>query len=130
MRIDKNVCAGSSASASAPLLESIPSNRDNVDYETPEAIAPVIKQVSTARLDQNVPNPFTHETVIGYSVPSTAKHASIKIVDVSGRVIHNFHLNIHESHIRIHDKHLTKGVYFYTLIVDGQRIDTKKMVVN
>jgi hypothetical protein len=42
--------------------------------------------MSGASLDQNVPNPFTGSTTIGYSLPKGTNSAKLQITDVSGNV--------------------------------------------
>ncbi|MBK8981220.1 MAG: T9SS type A sorting domain-containing protein [Ignavibacteria bacterium] len=82
-------------------------------------------------LSQNYPNPFNPKTVINYELPA-AGNVSIKIFDISGKEIstlidHSMEAGIHSAEFDGSD--LSSGVYFYTLIFDGNNIDRKRMVL-
>ena len=85
---------------------------------------------NTARIEQNMPNPFNQSTVIRFFIPSTAKQAQIIITDMSGKTVKREILNGKErGQININAGELAAGTYAYTLYVDGRRIDTKTMVL-
>jgi hypothetical protein len=82
---------------------------------------------------QNKPNPFDEATTIGVRVTSsnTYKHTYISIADaVTGKEVKripvSLKLGINEV-IYQHGYNAT-GTYIYTLIADGKRIQSKKMV--
>jgi hypothetical protein len=82
------------------------------------------------RLDQSVPNPADRFTSIGYYIPSTVNTAVIKFADAEGKLIKS--ITIAErgaGKVNIYLSELSAGMYTYTLIADGQLIDTKKMIV-
>ena len=74
-------------------------------------------------LGQNVPNPFNPKTTIAYEVPAGGCHVSIKIVDVSGRVVRHLVDELQEEGRKEitwdgrddEGRELSSGVYFYTL---------------
>jgi photosystem II stability/assembly factor-like uncharacterized protein len=83
-------------------------------------------------LEQNYPNPFNPVTKIKFSIPQ-AGIVSLKIFDVTGREVKTLinGLNI-ASGVITYDfdgSELASGIYFYSLFVDNNRIDTKKMVL-
>ncbi|MDO9154871.1 MAG: C10 family peptidase [Paludibacter sp.] len=82
-----------------------------------------------ANLSQNTPNPFDNESTIEYFVPESAKDSRIIIVDIFGRTVRNLFINKNDNQIRISNGMLIKGIYFYTLIVDNQKIETRKMII-
>ena len=80
-------------------------------------------------LNQNQPNPFAEQTVITYNIPSTANAAQILFYDVNGKQINSVTITTFgQGQLNVYANDLTSGMYSYTLIVDGQIIDTKKMV--
>jgi len=84
----------------------------------------------TARLHQNVPNPFDGFTTIGYYIPFHHSKANIAITATSGQRIQDIPITkFGEGSIQIDESRLQAAIYFYTLYVDGKRIDTKRMVV-
>ena len=83
-----------------------------------------------AHLCQNAPNPFTGETVIGYYIPETAQSAYLRFMTAMGVVVKAINISAFgEGEVSISANELSPGVYFYTLIVDGQIINSRQMVV-
>jgi len=87
---------------------------------------------ATYSLDQNYPNPFNPTTTIKFSLPK-AGNVTIKIYDVAGREVvqlfNNQYMNAGVQKQLFNGSKLASGVYFYSLIVDNNLIDTKKMVL-
>lgn len=87
-------------------------------------------EITTAKLHQNVPNPFNEETVISYIVPTNAQNAVIYLYNMSGVQLNKYDINtLGESSITISANELYAGIYIYSLIVDGKLIDTKQMII-
>ena len=81
-------------------------------------------------LKQNNPNPFTENTVIEYSLPETVETANIYIYDMNGKQIQQITLTERgNSSVTISGGELNAGMYLYSLIADGQVIDTKRMIL-
>lgn len=79
-----------------------------------------------ARLDQNVPNPFSQSTTITYSIDSDFESAEILVVDFNGEIKKRFtQLKKGENSVVLNGGTLNPGTYHYTLIVDGVAIDSK-----
>jgi hypothetical protein len=86
--------------------------------------------LSTASLDQNIPNPLNNSTSIHYSVPSGSSKALLNITDNNGNTVKQIQLNgMGNGLVNIETSGLSAGTYSYTLIVDGKQIETKKMVI-
>lgn len=83
-------------------------------------------------LSQNYPNPFNPTTTIKFALPK-AGVVTIKLYDVAGRevmrLINNQHMNAGYQTQLFNGASLSSGVYFYSMIVDNNLIDTKKMVL-
>ncbi len=85
---------------------------------------------SEAKLYQNNPNPFTSNTEIKYYLPNETKEASIRIYNLVGEEIAKFDLlDRGYANLTINGNVLKAGMYNYALLVDGQLIDTKQMVL-
>jgi hypothetical protein len=90
-----------------------------------------ITNLSTGSLLQNVPNPFTGNTQIWYKVEKKA-NVTISITDLTGKEIRKIEQGTKDKGTYKADfvnSALTPGTYFYSLIIDGQKSDTKKMVM-
>jgi len=84
--------------------------------------------VSFASLEQNIPNPFTHTTNIGYSLNQKFTTAQIVITDKNGKTIKAINVSgSGKGSLNVDASTLASGAYQYSLIVDGRMIDTKQM---
>jgi photosystem II stability/assembly factor-like uncharacterized protein len=87
--------------------------------------------VSDYYLEQNYPNPFNSMTNVKWQMSNT-KTIKIQVFDLIGKDIATL---INEKRpagnytIRFDGSNLPSGIYFYSLFVDGVRVDTKKMVI-
>lgn len=85
-------------------------------------------------LGQNYPNPFNPMTTIPFSVNKSSV-VSLKIYDMSGKevvtLLNNSAIQPSVQNIQFNTAAigLSSGVYFYSLIVDGAVVDTKKMIL-
>lgn len=84
---------------------------------------------SGVKLFQNMPNPFTGSSSIRYEMPTAGK-VSLEIVDLSGKVVYteSAMANKGVNTFNVNSSNFSKGVFFYSLEVNGERL-TKKMVV-
>ena len=86
--------------------------------------------VSSARLDQNVPNPFGKTTTIKYYIPEGSHPNMLMLTDLNGKQIKNISISqTGEGSIVIDASELAPGIYNYSLIVNGVETLTKRMVV-
>lgn len=85
---------------------------------------------SNALLFQNKPNPFTVDTEINYNIPIDAKNAFIYIHDLQGIEIKSYCIKDNGAgSIVIKGTELKAGMYVYSLLVNNQIIDTKRMIL-
>lgn len=81
-------------------------------------------------LKQNEPNPFNQTTKISYALPQGTTDAFLRIQDMNGKVLRNVKLGeTATGDIIINAGELTPGIYSYSLLINGNVIDTKKMVL-
>ena len=86
--------------------------------------------ISTAKLYQNNPNPFSENTEIKFYVPENSSSAMICIYDLTGSQIMKFDLRDRGySSLTVRGRELKAGMYIYSLLVDGKEIDTKRMIL-
>ena len=89
---------------------------------------PEIK-VQMSALSQNAPNPFTNETEIKYFVAPGIKEAYICIFDIQGKMLQKINVAPGQNRVMIHGSALTPGMYLYSLFIDGQEVDAKRMIL-
>jgi len=83
-----------------------------------------------SKLYQNLPNPFNTTSSIKYIVDNNAKSAKLLIFNMQGTLIKSYNnLNLGNGEIIISSNELNPGMYMYSLIVDNNEIDTKRMIL-
>lgn len=84
---------------------------------------------NTVVLFQNVPNPFAEQTTISYYLPDNVQRAQILFFEQSGKIIKTVDLTEKgKGVLNVFANDLSNGMYTYSLIIDGQTIETKKMI--
>jgi hypothetical protein len=83
-----------------------------------------------ATLFQNTPNPFTAQTEIRFSLPDDAPQAYIYIFDMTGKMQKQIPIDPQMQSVTINGYELSAGIYLYSLVVGGQEIDTKRMILS
>lgn len=87
--------------------------------------------LTTASLDQNIPNPFTSTTTIPYTLPQQYRSARIIITSQQGKTLKQVNLSgIGKGTVNIDARTLASGAYNYSLVIDDQAISTRKMLSN
>ena len=92
-------------------------------------IKEIVIDYDVPNLMDNFPNPFDDLTVIPYYLPDKVIAGEIVITDITGRVIQKYDLEKGAKNIIFNSSELGNGIYYYTMIVDGKTITTKKMVI-
>ena len=81
-------------------------------------------------LMQNTPNPFNTDTEIQMFLPEEISNAEIKVLSLDGKTLQSLPvLSRGNTSVTINGGTLYEGVYLYTLIVDGNIITSKNMVL-
>ncbi|NOS86293.1 MAG: T9SS type A sorting domain-containing protein [Ignavibacteria bacterium] len=96
------------------------------------AIGNETETVNSFSLRQNYPNPFNPVTNISFELQKPAQ-VTLKIYNVSGaeveRLINNESMQAGTRSVIYSGDKLSSGIYFYSLFVNGQKVDTKKMML-
>lgn len=108
-------------------LEKLENKINNISSEN--AISKTVRTPNVSVLDQNIPNPFDKETKIRFHVNQDYSSAFIGIYDLSGKQIKRIPINKSQSEIVVPANILPAGTYIYSLVVEGQLIDSKRMIV-
>ena len=120
------------------LIRSIQALKQELD-EVKGMRLKVRKSVSSTGMDasltngnilyQNSPNPFNKQTVIRFKLAADAEDASVCIFDMTGKLLKKLPISSGMQSVSIKGYELGEGMFLYSLIVNGQEIDTKKMVI-
>ena len=82
-------------------------------------------------LEQNIPNPFTYTTSIGYTLPQKFTHAQIIITDKTGKTLQVKDISgSGKGKLNVDASMLASGAYNYSLFIGGKLIGTKQMILS
>jgi len=85
--------------------------------------------LKTARLEQNQPNPFSDDTTINYYIPETVQNATLIIASSTGNVVKKQSIQERGAgQILLDASTLSDGMFFYSLVLDGKHVATKKLI--
>ena len=85
---------------------------------------------NTTYLEQNIPNPFSKNTTIKYSLPIDFTNALIVITDKNGKIYKRINISgNYKGSVNIDLGTLPTGTYHYTLYTDGKMITSKQMIL-
>ena len=112
-------------------------------FQKPDSIITIINNISNSipkeiKLFQNYPNPFNSKSKIKISIPENEKWkmengiVALKVYDILGKEVKtliNEKLKPGTYEVIFDGSNLSSGLFYYTLIEDGKRIDTKKLIL-
>ena len=109
------------------LLSLIPNDRSH------SIIQDNLSLLKSGKLLQNVPNPFSASTQIWFKIEEES-FVRIHISDYTGKRIKTFNRGMlgkgtYSVGFSVHDARLATGLYFYSLEINGQISDSKKMTI-
>lgn len=82
-----------------------------------------------AALYQNTPNPFCDRCIIRCTIPQKVKKASLFFYDYNGRQIQSSIITERgDVQFVFEGAGLDSGIYLYSLITDGEMVDTRRML--
>lgn len=85
---------------------------------------------SLARLYQNTPNPFSENTTIRCVIPDGVQNAMLYIYDMNGILTYSTEIkNRGDVYVTIESKDFKEGINHYCLIIDGNTVDSKRMLL-
>ena len=122
------------------LIRAIQELKEEIDELKGTGTARKSPTVSTTSVDnakgnnnmlyQNTPNPAKNQTIIRYQLAEDAQDAAICIFDMTGKQVKKFPISSGTNNVVINGYELGQGMFLYSLIVNGQEIDTKKMIIS
>lgn len=97
-------------------------------WHTPGVGIPEKKSNGIVYLENNQPNPFDDKTEIKYHLP-VGKKGIIKIFNGTGISVSEYNLKPGNDKIVFNAKDLPAGMYYYSMYINGELVETKKMVI-
>jgi len=78
---------------------------------------------------ESYPNPAGQYVNVDYSLPPDISMANLHIIDSSGKESGVYIVDGFTNHLRLNTEDFFPGVYFYFLENDGERSETKKLII-
>lgn len=75
------------------------------------------------------PNPASDYAEFDYTIQNSTKDAKIVILNILSSPIAEFVLDRNARKLRVNTREVPTNIYFYSLILDGKPVATKKMLV-
>ncbi|HMS52250.1 MAG TPA: T9SS type A sorting domain-containing protein, partial [Chitinophagales bacterium] len=75
-------------------------------------------------------NPAKDVTSISYAIDKNTANAQIVITDMAGRTLQQINITDGAGNVNINTNNFANGAYIYSLVIDGQTVESKQMVVN
>jgi len=81
-------------------------------------------------LSNPFPNPANEYAAVFYKLPELKKQGSIVIYDINGKQVQNINVDGSNEYILFNNINLSNGSYFYSLIVDNEIVESRKMMIS
>ena len=88
-----------------------------------------IKENNPVVVSEVFPNPADNFAFINYNISSTFVKAELKVIDLLGNKVQMIPVLDNEGKIKINTESLNSGMYFYSMIIDGKSIFSRKLIV-
>ncbi|TVQ07195.1 MAG: T9SS C-terminal target domain-containing protein [Bacteroidetes bacterium] len=98
------------------------------NIETPTSTGNILAS-STWKLKDARPNPARDHTWINYDLPFGVQNAQIVVRNLLGNLVHTESLSLGNERVRINTAGMSNGIYIYSLIIDNQVVQSKRLVV-
>ena len=109
-------------------LDGVTNNFDLKSSKFNERIT-IVTDSKESKLEQNIPNPFSENTLIPYSINEDVNNAVMYVYDMNGKMLHTYPLEAGKGELEIKGNSYQPGMYIYALVCDGKEIDTKRMIL-
>ncbi len=75
------------------------------------------------------PNPASSTAFIDYKLSNNVSQGEIKIINLVGKTVKTIPISEREGRLKIDVSKFSKGIYFYSVSLDGNIVKTKKFMV-
>lgn len=75
------------------------------------------------------PSPATDVAHIDYNIAQSFNNASITVYNLIGNPLYTFPVDMPKGRAELQVSSMTPGVYFYSIVADGKKLATKKLVI-
>ena len=107
--------------------------QDLDEYKANDAVRSQVLQnsplVNGYSIEQNIPNPFSERTSISFQLAPGVESAALSIFNLNGGFIKDYQLIGNSGEVEILASEIGKGMFIYSLNLNGQEIISKRMII-
>lgn len=92
-------------------------------------IRPGFDALPVTVLSNSFPSPAVDNARIDYNIAQSYSNASLTVYNLIGNSLQTVRLDAPKGSVNIPTSSMNAGVYFYSIVVDGKKILTKKLIV-
>ena len=96
-------------------------------WASPEGISEDAMQ--GGQISDIYPNPANNYVNLDYNLTPAVKQAKVRVVNILGSVVKEAEIEKGTSQLRLDVSDLENGVYFYSVLINGDTYKTKKLVI-
>jgi len=112
-----------------------------VNIDNPDEFVSIVDNFDSSPLgvDENIlgkvilsdvyPNPATNFVNIDYNFPTEVANANVRIVNILGSVVKEQIINTQNSTLQLDVSDIKSGIYFYSVLINNEVYDTKRLVI-
>ena len=105
-------------------------NKNQKSIQSFDLTNPTDANAEELKVYQNIPNPFTENTIINCYIPETIQKAELCVYDMQGSLLKCFLISERgATTVQIQAGQLAAGIYTYLLIGNGKTSDAKQMIL-
>jgi hypothetical protein len=93
-------------------------------------VVDVQEVVTTASIAQISPNPASESASIAFSFSTKPANALLVVYNMVGETVATYPINQRQGQIRVIARELNSGIYFCSLMHEGKKLETKRLVVS
>ena len=75
------------------------------------------------------PNPTSESVKVAYSLPERINNATLMLFDSGGKLVNQYKVDGHTDHLELNVNQFSKGIYHYFIEFNGERSESKKIVI-
>jgi len=76
-----------------------------------------------------IPNPISSKAVLNYRLAENVKKAQVQVTTMNGQVLDTYILGLGSNSLELDCSKYPNGTYFFSLILDGVKMESNKMII-
>ena len=96
-------------------------------WASPEGIAE--DAMKGGSISEIYPNPATNYANLDFNLTPSVKNAKVRVINLLGSVVKEANIENGTNQLKLDVSDLDNGVYFYSVLINGETYKTRKLVI-